>query len=127
MNSLQMDELRKLAEVFAEWCEPATGLQQVYLFGSRVRGDNRPDSDVDIRIFMEEWRPDAAACQWWTHQNISDFEELKAKLPGPLAIHRDTPDLADAAIRAGARQPVLTVGKVVCISTPAIYKAGRPE
>jgi predicted nucleotidyltransferase len=90
-----------------------------YLFGSRVRGDHRPDSDVDIRIFVEEWRPDTAAFEWWTEQNTSDFAELKAKLPGPLAIHRDTPDLADPAIRAGAKQPVLTVGKVVCVRTPA--------
>ena len=114
-----MDELRRLAEVVAEWCEPATGLEHVYLFGSRVRGDHRPDSDIDLRIFMEEWQPDPAATEWWMHQNESDFEELKAKLPGPLAIHRDTPDLADAAIRAGAKRPVLKVGKVVCVLTPA--------
>jgi predicted nucleotidyltransferase len=120
MNSL--DELRQLAEVVAEWCEPATGLEHVYLFGSRVRGDHRPDSDVDLRIFMGEWRPDAAATEWWTQQNVSDFEELKAELPGPLAIHRDSPDLADEAIRAGARQPLLTVGKVVCVWTPPIHK-----
>lgn len=81
-----MDELRALAEVVAKWCEPATGLEQVYLFGSRVRGDHRPDSDVDIRIFMEEWRPDRAALEWWNEQNTSDFEELKRQLPGPLAI-----------------------------------------
>src|SRR5262245_45701148 len=124
MNSLQMDELRELAEVVAEWCEPAMGLEHVYLFGSRVRGDHRPDSDVDLRIFMEEWRPDDAAVDWWMHQNTSDFEELKAKLPGPLAIHCGTSDRADAAIRAGAKPPVLTVGKVVCVSTPAVHKAG---
>jgi predicted nucleotidyltransferase len=77
MNSLQMDELRQLAEVIAEWCEPVTGLEHVYLFGSRVRGDHRPDSDVDLRIFMEEWRrPDTAAVNWWTRQNESGFEEL---------------------------------------------------
>jgi hypothetical protein len=44
------DELRALAEIIAKWIEPATGLKQVYLFGSRVRGDDRPDSDVDLRL-----------------------------------------------------------------------------
>jgi predicted nucleotidyltransferase len=127
MNSQQMDELRALAETIAKWCEPAIGLNEVYLFGSRVRGDHRPDSDVDLRIFMEDWRPASVALQWWMEQNDSDFEELKARLPGPLAIHRDTPDLADAAIKAGAKQPVLKVGKVVCVITPAVLRAGADE
>ncbi len=77
----------------------------------------RPDSDVDVRIFMEEWQPDAAATEWWTEQNQTDFAEIKAKLPGPLAIHRDSPDAADPKIRAGAKNPVLTVGKVICVWT----------
>jgi predicted nucleotidyltransferase len=112
------NELRALAEIIAKWIEPATGLKQVYLFGSRVRGDHRPDSDVDLRIFMEEWEPDEAAARWWMDQNANDFAELKARLPGPLALHRDTPDLADVAIRAAANDPVLRVGKVVCVRTP---------
>ena len=39
-----------LATVIAEWAEPVLGLRRVFLFGSRVRGDHRPDSDVDLCI-----------------------------------------------------------------------------
>jgi predicted nucleotidyltransferase len=35
------DELRTLAEVFADWIEPVPDVPAVYLFGSRVRGDHR--------------------------------------------------------------------------------------
>ncbi|MGI9302470.1 MAG: nucleotidyltransferase domain-containing protein [Gammaproteobacteria bacterium] len=28
-------------------------LKAVYLFGSRARGDNRPDSDADVAIFLD--------------------------------------------------------------------------
>ncbi|HYD68441.1 nucleotidyltransferase domain-containing protein [Azospirillum sp.] len=29
-------------------------LVAVYLFGSRARGDHRPDSDTDVAVFLEE-------------------------------------------------------------------------
>src|SRR5439155_4441739 len=45
-------ELEALAETLAEWISPAPGIPAVYLFGSRVRGDHRPDSDVDVRLHL---------------------------------------------------------------------------
>jgi predicted nucleotidyltransferase len=44
------------AGIPADWIEPAPGAPAVYLFGSRVRGDHRPDSDVDVRRFLNEWK-----------------------------------------------------------------------
>jgi RimJ/RimL family protein N-acetyltransferase len=32
----------------------------VFLFGSRVRGDHRPDIDVDFAVFLDEWGSDNA-------------------------------------------------------------------
>jgi uncharacterized protein len=32
----------------------AAGLERVVLFGSRARGDARPDSDYDIAVFMHD-------------------------------------------------------------------------
>lgn len=31
-----------------------THLRSLYLFGSRARGDHRPDSDIDIAVFLDE-------------------------------------------------------------------------
>jgi Polymerase beta, Nucleotidyltransferase len=101
-------ELRALAEVLAKWIEPAPTVPAVYLFGSRVRGDHRPDSDVDVRLFLNEWKdPCPATMTWWGEQNDSNFAELKSRLPGSLSIHRE-----------GRKDPVLTVGRVVCVWTP---------
>jgi predicted nucleotidyltransferase len=49
-------ELVALAEILADWVEPAPSVPAVYLFGSRVRGDHRHDSDVDVRLFLDEWK-----------------------------------------------------------------------
>lgn len=37
------------------WAAAHAEVMQVYLYGSRARGDNRPDSDIDLAIVM---RPD---------------------------------------------------------------------
>ena len=113
------EELKALAAILDNWIAPAPAVPSVYLFGSRVRGDHRPDSDVDVRLFLNDWKDACpATMQWWNEQNETNFAGVKARLPGPLSIHRDSPDNADAAIREGAKNPVMTVGRVVCVWTP---------
>ena len=112
-------ELIALVNTLADWVEPAPNIPAVYLFGSRVRGDHRPDSDVDVRLFIDEWKNlSSAETKWWTDQNTTDFAALKARLPGPLAIHRETSDNADAPILKGRERPVLVYRRIVCVWTP---------
>jgi predicted nucleotidyltransferase len=112
-------ELVALAGLLADWITPAPGVTAVYLFGSRVRGDHRPDSDVDVRLFLDEWKhADHVTSRWWVQQNETDFAVLKSRLPGPLAIHREKTDQADGAIWEGRKNPVLVVGRVICVWTP---------
>jgi hypothetical protein len=113
--------LRALAEILADWIKPAPGIPAIYLFGSRVRGDHRPDSDVDMRMFLDEWGKNITRVdvEWWCEQNKTDFAVLKSRLPGPLSLHIEQTDAADPAIRSGRRNPVLIVDRVVCVWTPA--------
>jgi predicted nucleotidyltransferase len=113
-------ELQALAGTVAKWIDEVPGVPAVYLFGSRVRGDHRPDSDVDIRVYLRDWVSDSATAIWWLQQNQTDFSELKAQLPGPLSIHihHEARDAADEAIKAGMSDPVLRVRKAVCVWTP---------
>lgn len=112
------EELRALAEAVADWVDDVPGISSVYLFGSRVRGDHRPDSDVDLRLYLDEWGTDNRTTEWWTRENMDDFAALKARLPGQLAIHREASDDADDAIKAARTNPVLVVRKAVCVWTP---------
>lgn len=36
-----------------EWARRHPKIRQVWLYGSRARGDNRPDSDIDLAIEMD--------------------------------------------------------------------------
>ena len=44
------EELRRIVEPIAE----SYGIKQVYLFGSRARGDNREDSDYDFCVVTSD-------------------------------------------------------------------------
>jgi hypothetical protein len=73
------------ATVIAEWAEPVLGLRRVFLFGSRVRGDHRPDSDVDLCIDRTNDVDADLAIDWWLAANASGFADLRSILPGPLS------------------------------------------
>lgn len=112
-------ELEQLVKILAQWLEPAEGFH-AYLFGSRVRGDHRPDSDVDVRIFLKDCEPSHESAEWWTRQNETDFAAVKALLPGTLAIHREESDAADSHIRAAAKTPLMQIGRLIVVWTPPI-------
>ncbi|MBQ9582613.1 MAG: nucleotidyltransferase domain-containing protein [Synergistaceae bacterium] len=46
MTETELEELKKIVAPIAE----KRGVEKVYLFGSRARGDNRPDSDYDFFV-----------------------------------------------------------------------------
>lgn len=77
------EEVRDLAKVIADWSAPAPDFI-FYLFGSRVRGDHRADSDVDLHYVLPS-APAHASTTWWTDQNcVEDFASLRSMLPGPI-------------------------------------------
>ena len=70
-------ELLRLASVIADWASEARRAE-VYLYGSRVRGDHEPDSDVDL-CFAFPVR-DPAIMAWWELNQLTRFALLELKL-----------------------------------------------
>jgi|SRR5437667_10153349 Nucleotidyltransferase domain len=62
----------------------------IYLFGSRVRGDHKPDSDIDICV---EWpNPTSQDINWWSTNNDEDFSTINDGLGGRIEIlERNSP------------------------------------
>jgi predicted nucleotidyltransferase len=112
-------DLPPLAAIVADWADSAEGLLRVFLFGSRVRGDHRPESDVDLYLDLKvDVNPTDEVVDWWTEQNQTEFAALKAALPGPLALHRDYEQIVGPMIRAAARQPAYRDRKCICVWLP---------
>lgn len=51
------DECMAVLKQFKEECASRYGIRSIGLFGSVARGDNRPDSDVDVFVELEEPDP----------------------------------------------------------------------
>jgi predicted nucleotidyltransferase len=104
-------ELENLLATLVEWAAPASSAE-IFLFGSRVRGDHRPDSDVDVSIKWVYPFDDQTA-DWWTAQNAELFKSIDAKLPGPL--HVPEPSEAEFHIKVQSSEIVHKRGNIFCV------------
>ena len=52
-----------------EWAKNHAVIKRVYLYGSRARGDHRPDSDIDLGIEVTTEDKTEAMLDWWDWHN----------------------------------------------------------
>jgi predicted nucleotidyltransferase len=104
-------ELDRLVTILVDWAAPATSAT-VYLYGSRVRGEHRPNSDVDIAV---DWGNPAVGetVNWWTFNNEDEFRGINAKLPGPLQVLEPDDTEFQSKVRSG--RVVYRRGNVACV------------
>lgn len=116
------EELAHLAATLADWTIPAPNAA-VYLFGSRVRGDHRQDSDVDIVVRFP--KADHADLDWWTANNHEYFAGINARLPGPLRILENNDPVSQKVLDA-AVTPVYRDRSVICVYMPPKAVSSSP-
>jgi nucleotidyltransferase-like protein len=78
------DELRKLAAELADWAQGAPGYT-IFVFGSRVRGDHRTDSDLDIYPWLSG-KADNASTRWFTDNEGDNYAAISERLS--IRVHR---------------------------------------
>jgi len=124
MGSEQMQvgkkrDLRRAVDTLADWADDLP-LKTVYVYGSRVRGDSRPDSDLDVAY---ESLPGAQltrdAITKWQMEHETDFRALKQALGIRLQLLDPNDQGMLQRIKAAVKKPFLTVRKVVCVILPA--------
>lgn len=113
------DELKTLAAILADWSSNAPTVT-IYLFGSRVRGDHHPDSDVDISVHWHSATDKDV--EWWTTNNEEDFASINARLPGILQILENT-DPVTNTILVAAKEPIHVDRNVICVCMPRTQTA----
>ena len=67
----------RLALDVAQQVHQSAGAKQTFLFGSRARGDHRPNSDIDLLVITNRAQPDG----WLEHLHQQAREIQKACLP----------------------------------------------
>ena len=106
-------ELTEFVRLLAEWASASPGAR-IYVFGSRVRGEHHPGSDLDVYIEFEGVTRDDMA--WWLDNQRDNFEQIQSKLPckfNPL-------DPSDPLRLKIVKAPVTYRDRnVFCVKTPA--------
>ena len=77
--------LSELIRVVADWAGGCPGIKRVFLFGSRVRGDHRPDSDLDLAI-EPSMHPSSTFVRRLIQSEATDFAALMKQCPVPVHI-----------------------------------------
>jgi predicted nucleotidyltransferase len=83
--------LADVAPVVASWARQQRLVKRVYFFGSRVRDDHQPDSDLDIAIQLINPDVDMALAHW-TFEFDTWALQLSAILPWELDLQLLAPD-----------------------------------
>jgi len=68
------------ADALGRWALGKKIIKAIYFFGSRVRGDNHVNSDLDIAVELVFCDPDTALGHWTGH-NVSWKTEIESILP----------------------------------------------
>lgn len=89
-------------------------VKRVYVFGSRVRGDNRPDSDIDIAVELDSAAflgvDESGGLATWMFETKGWKEELEKLVPLKVQLERYHPEQTP------------TVGKGLARSSQLIYE-----
>ena len=79
-------------------------LERAVLFGSRARGDARPDSDYDVAIFLRDYTrawPEIQPLGRITTEILQDTGALISALPFPAGSYQDRTMLMEEIRREG--------------------------
>lgn len=115
-------DLNAIAEIVAKWADDRPCVRRVYLYGSRVRGDHRPESDVDVFVAKPDDGLSDECLRWWQMPAEERFGSLRMALHSLDAhIGYSIDDPAGSWVRAADYEPsrvVLRVRKAWCVLTP---------
>jgi predicted nucleotidyltransferase len=76
-----MIPIETLSKVVALWAESEPIVKTAYLFGSRVRGDNRCDSDLDVAIELVPRLCDSVPLATWIAEAARLRSSISSRIP----------------------------------------------
>jgi predicted nucleotidyltransferase len=98
---MSQDELEGWCRTLVSWAHDKPEIAELWLFGSRARGDHRYDSDLDLAVIMSAGEEGERLGAW-----IGSAKEWEAELVTLLPVHVDL-DIGDADIATTIVAPAL--------------------
>jgi uncharacterized protein len=89
-------QLEEISRAISAWAGTKPLVKRVYVFGSRVRGDHRPESDIDIAVELDHEQFDGAdesgGLATWMFETTGWKEELQQLFPVTVQLERYHPE-----------------------------------
>lgn len=85
-------EKQDLIVSLKSWAVRHPEITRVIVYGSRARGDHRPDSDLDVAVEIEKSKWQESPFAIWLTSTAAWQRELEPKLPWPLDLQWHDPD-----------------------------------
>ena len=73
--------IEQLKKIVGEWAASEPLIKKAYLFGSRVRGDHRDDSDLDVAVEIGKKPGDESLLATWIFEKCGLEERLSKLVP----------------------------------------------
>lgn len=84
-------------DIIGTWAACNKNVLKVYLFGSRVKGNDHIDSDLDIAVVVADSTSNTALGRWFALAD-SWAEELQANLPVKIDLQLGNADLSTSVV-----------------------------
>jgi predicted nucleotidyltransferase len=101
-----MDLPADSVELIRQWAARTNGVREVWLFGSRAKGTSRPDSDVDLGIYL---MPATPTSDWALARYFAEGDAWQRDLEGLLG----RPVSLEAVIPGGPGHEEVKAGKLL--------------
>jgi predicted nucleotidyltransferase len=110
-------DIHEIANVVAEWAATQPLIVRAWLFGSRVRGTARPDSDIDVAVEIRKLPGDTGARTTFTCEG----KGLRISIQPLLAISVDLQwyggPVETPTVHAGLEESSTLVYEVDCLES----------
>ncbi|WP_374558462.1 nucleotidyltransferase family protein [Thermomonas sp.] len=98
----------EIGEILRTWAAAKPLVNRVWIFGSRARGEERPDSDLDVAVELDMTAADgvdeSGGFATWSFETTEWHAELSALLPFEIDLEQyrepDTPTIHQALARS---------------------------
>ncbi|MGB8991812.1 MAG: nucleotidyltransferase domain-containing protein [Desulfobaccales bacterium] len=98
-------DINQIIDILSHWAESKEEIEKLYVFGSRIKDDNKPDSDIDILLKLDEtlikdeiWNDLSGNELWLAWFKIAPIyrKELSELLPYKIDLNIDLGDSSPA-------------------------------
>lgn len=106
-------DIDEIQSIVAAWAETQPHVVKVWLFGSRVRGTERPDSDIDIAVEVRRQSGDTSAWTTFIFEKDGLRASIQPLVPVPVQLEWYGGEVETPTIHAALQESSMLVYEVV--------------